>query len=333
MLPVSKDDFPKLLWLDQNKWIDLARAHYGRPGGEAFRDALAAIRKAVDAGTLIVPFSMVTIIEMQGDPHAERRERFTRFMTDLSRNRTILTHLPIRSWEVRNAVYRLFGRPEPGCVRRSIVREGVDNAMGLRASITGIPPEFAAVLMRMVNEPEVAAELVLSMTDAGAIADTNQMKAEETANLSLQEDVRRRAAAEITVEQRFVAEFREHVLRGDVGVALVEALQELGLSMSDFYQGCPTTRDFLSFFDGVASLYVNVTLTIARDQDLVRPIDRNDARDLIALSVAVPYGNIVVTEKYWGNMVRSRGLAAKYNTTVLTDARELPRQLAEAGCL
>jgi hypothetical protein len=211
------------------------------------------------------------------------------------------------------------------------VREGVDNAMGLRASITGIPPEFAAVLTQMVNEPEMAAELVLSMTDE--IGDTNQMRAEETANLALQEDVRRRAAAEITLEQRFVAELREHVLRGNVGTALRDALQELDLSMSDFYQRCFTTSDFLSFFAGVASLDVTITLTVARDQDLLRPIESNDARDLIGLSVAVPYGNIVVAEKYWGNMVRSRGLAAKYNTTVLTDARELPRRLAESRCL
>ena len=100
MLPESKDGFPELLWLDQDKWIDLAKAHYGRAGGEAFRNALAAVRKAVDAGALIVPFSLVTIVEMQGDPHAERRERFTRFMTDLSRNRTILPFMPVRSWEV-----------------------------------------------------------------------------------------------------------------------------------------------------------------------------------------------------------------------------------------
>jgi hypothetical protein len=33
MLPASKDDFPKCLYLDQNKWIDLARAHYARPDG------------------------------------------------------------------------------------------------------------------------------------------------------------------------------------------------------------------------------------------------------------------------------------------------------------
>jgi hypothetical protein len=331
MLPESKVAFPKLLRLDQNKWIDLARAHYGRPSGEAFHDALAAVRRAVNANKLIVPFSLVTITEIQGDHHPDRRERLIRFMIDLSRNRTVLPFLPIRSWEVRSAVYALFGRPEPGCIRPSIVRQGVANALGLRTTISGVPPEFEPVLLQIMHAPETAVELLLSLADKDAEPDT--MRAEETANRPFQEDVRRRAAAEITVEQRSIAELLDYMRRGDVGTALTDALQEFGVSLPDFYWRFPAARDFIAFFAGVPTLDVNLTLTIGRDQDLVRRIQRNDVRDVIALSVAVPYGNIVVAEKYWGTMVRSRGLAAKYNTIVLTDLRELPACLAKMGCV
>ena len=50
VLPESRDDFPKLLYLDQNKWIDLSNAHYRHSKGEPFKEALAGVRKAVDAG-------------------------------------------------------------------------------------------------------------------------------------------------------------------------------------------------------------------------------------------------------------------------------------------
>src|SRR3954454_3095218 len=110
MLPASKDGFPKCLYLDQNKWIDLARAHYGRPDGLPFQEALRVVRAAVASGKLIVPFSVINATEAMVPRDAGRRERLARFMVDLSSNRTILPYLSICPWEVKNAVQQLFGR-------------------------------------------------------------------------------------------------------------------------------------------------------------------------------------------------------------------------------
>lgn len=43
------------VYLDQNKWIDLARAATGRAEGGRFVEALAAARDAVAAGTAVFP--------------------------------------------------------------------------------------------------------------------------------------------------------------------------------------------------------------------------------------------------------------------------------------
>src|SRR5947208_16567457 len=99
MLPESKNAFPKCLYLDENKWIDLARAHYGKPGGEPFRDALWAVEAAVGVGTLVVPFSVVNAIEAAAPRGAGRRERLVRFMAELSGNCTILPDTTIRPAE------------------------------------------------------------------------------------------------------------------------------------------------------------------------------------------------------------------------------------------
>src|ERR1700690_2111405 len=53
-LPENKSQDPKLLCLDQNKWIDLGRAHYGKEGGAPFRAALETVRAAIAAGKLVV---------------------------------------------------------------------------------------------------------------------------------------------------------------------------------------------------------------------------------------------------------------------------------------
>ncbi len=76
-----------------------------------------------------------------------------------------------------------------------------------------------------------------------------------------------------------------------------------------------------------------VTLSVARDRDLVRPIHQNDSRDLIWVSVAMPYSNVVVTENYWGHQVRATGLDTRFCTVLLTDLRELPERLRAMGCI
>ena len=74
-----------------------------------------------------------------------------------------------------------------------------------------------------------------------------------------------------------------------------------------------------------------VTLRLARDRDTARAIHRNDLKDISFMSVAVPYANIIVAERYWGHQVRATGLAAKYGTEVITDATELSAWLKKLG--
>jgi hypothetical protein len=331
VLPDSKDDFPKLLYLDQNKWIDLSNAHYSHHKGVPFKEALAAVRKAVNAGRLIVPISAVNKVEMDADPYAERRHRLARFMVDLSCNRSILPFMIVRPWEVRNALHAFFGRPAPGAIRRSIVREGIGNAFGLQFRISGLSAEDEAAVLQYGNSAERSVQYLLLAGDNRELS--KKMRAEETATLDWQEQVRTRSAADLAPEQRRFAELAEHIRKGDVGRALMEGLQEFGVSMPAFFEQFDTLAEFIHFFARVHTLEVLLTLTLARDQDLVRPIAQNDARDLIWLSVAMPYGNLVVSEKYWGHMVRSCGLDRKYKTTIITNARDLPARLADIGCL
>src|SRR4051794_6702716 len=106
MLPTSKAEHPKCVYLDQNKWIDLARAHYGREDGRRFVATLERVRTAVESGRLLLPMSGVHIMETVAPEDAGRRQRLAEFMVGLSRNRTISTHMIISKIEIRQAVMR-----------------------------------------------------------------------------------------------------------------------------------------------------------------------------------------------------------------------------------
>ena len=49
--------------------------------------------------------------------------------------------------------------------------------------------------------------------------------------------------------------------------------------------------------------------------------------DMDALTRAIVYCDIVVTERQWVDLVRRGRLDAKYDTIVISDLRELPRLL------
>ena len=60
---------------------------------------------------------------------------------------------------------------------------------------------------------------------------------------------------------------------------------------------------------------------------------RNDWKDIGFLSVAIPYANIVVTEKHWSHLSDQTGLSAQYRTITTASLHRLPELLQAEGCL
>jgi hypothetical protein len=330
MLPASKDDFPKALCLDQNKWIDLARAHYKRADGEPFRDVLRVVRTAVEAGRLLVPFSIVNAIEAMIARDTARRERLARFMVDLSRNLTIVPEQVVCRWEIGNAIKRLFGKGSETPGRPLAIKRGVAHALGLGLEILG-PANVAEAAARHFGSPEMTLSFLQGI---GSKRDSvNRAVAGETTAVDVfQAD--RKHFADMSLEQRREREFVFLFLEpGTYRSELEASLSELAISVRDFRNQVRAAQDAIKFMAGIPNLDVLLTLRLARDKEHNRPVERNDIRDLDWLSVAVPYSNVVVSEKYWGSKVRTTRLDRKYRTVLLTDLRELPKQLEEMGCV
>jgi len=65
------------------------------------------------------------------------------------------------------------------------------------------------------------------------------------------------------------------------------------------------------------------TLIYERDQQLQRPIQVNDFNDIWFLSLAIPYSDIVVTEKMWTSIAKRTKLDKKCKTIILSSIKEL----------
>ena len=114
--------------------------------------------------------------------------------------------------------------------------------------------------------------------------------------------------------------------------ALAAAIEGLGLTIDDFCTRLRSAEDIAGLGSDVPNLDVFVTLTVNRNQDMIRRIQANDLRDLDWLSVALPYSNCIVMENYWCHQARATHLDTKYGTALLNDLRELPDELNRLGC-
>ena len=105
----------KVVYLDQNHWIELSRAAHGRPRTAETTAVLDGLRRARACGRACFPLSLAHYIETLKQQVPDRRARLATFMLDLSGGITVAPpHVVVRH-EIEAALARCFhGRLVPG---------------------------------------------------------------------------------------------------------------------------------------------------------------------------------------------------------------------------
>lgn len=94
----------RTIYLDQNKWIDLARSAAGP--GDNFTPVVEFVRAAKAAGAAVFPLSGAHYIESNKQHDDARYERLGRFMHELSGGITMTTPIEIIRHEIEMAFAR-----------------------------------------------------------------------------------------------------------------------------------------------------------------------------------------------------------------------------------
>ena len=107
---------------------------------------------------------------------------------------------------------------------------------------------------------------------------------------------------------------------------LPRALRERGLSLDDVVRGPELGRAFVR---AMPSTEVSIALKTAWHRNGERLWTANDIYDIDALAIAVPYCDVVVTEKACRHILRMANLPDHMNTAVLDKLSDLPQMLSE----
>ncbi|ROQ54841.1 hypothetical protein EDF36_3311 [Rathayibacter sp. PhB152] len=318
------------IYLDQNKWVDLARAATGHRLGVQFVDALSEARAAVTSGRATFPLDMYRYVETGRRRDDRSRNDVAGVMAELSQQDTIARAHEVLPAEIDAALRRRFDHPTPP-------RQLAVFGRGLSHITAGAfsPPEFD--LSRLLEDS--------ASERPGAVAfakRTYERLFEEGLLRTKLDDDSEAEAAERELGQRYVdhensirADLRHQGLTGDllelavrasdlgdIRPAVIEALARIDLTWKDL----PATHlpsELVSFMDDLPTRYVTNVMRSSKLRQDEQKWEPNDFNDLLALPVAAVYCDVLVTEKQWIHRLRQGKIDKRFNTILLSSTSDL----------
>ncbi len=312
---------PKLVYLDQNHWITLARQQEGLGNNDDVKKSLDAVKRASKKGDTRFPLSFVHLTETCSTRNRKRRESLAKFMVDISCGYTIIPYVSVMNAEVQQAMVKQLGLCTTD-LRQFVVGRGIPAILGSKLELIdaeGLPADFKTELLQKIEEPET---LLRCMTDEGIIEAFRKSRSSDTEVVEKLEKIRKEDEKIPDKDSRRRISFAKF-FKSDILPEMVRITNALGVKPQQVMPESMTEEDAEKFFLNIRTAYTSFTLTHKRDVQRHRRIDKHDFNDLAALSIAIPYCDIVVTEKFWTALATQEKLDKIYNTHILSSVSEL----------
>lgn len=325
------------VYLDQWVWIRLAQVLSGKSDNSNHKRALEKVLSASDAG-VIFPISVTHYVETFKIRDGDRRRFLAAVMIRASKCRTLRARKDLLRSQMLNAMHEQFERPTfrpapiaPFGVGVHFAFQGLQFNLDLLGSpeiVSRARRTFSpAVLCRMTQWAETQFLSGPRDADVKRLRDEYGYKPETTYTSSLKR---------LEWEQVYIDLLREDPIDADklrVRVQAREAIHELaeithstlreyGLSFARAFRvesdpPSVTRPRIVGFYDAMPSVRIAVDMKAELFKDQSRRWKVNDLHDIDALSMAIPYCDVVVSDKAAVHSVKTTG-ADNRNGTVVT---------------
>jgi hypothetical protein len=361
---MSEADAPRLIWpsaltlpttgrplvyLDLNHWISLAKAAVGHAQGGSLVGTLDACRSAVRMGAATFVLGSAHYSELLKIESRRQRHDVGGVMEELSQFKTLLSRASIMKLELSAALDYVLGL-ESRDAECPLVGYGVMHAFGLPAGHFRIKDrssgEDVTEVVRQQYGPErfdaYMAEALIGLERGALRGPKDDEELGKLRGLGYDPQralqvARNRADEEAAQRLRLDGDgpWRRHRLQDVVAARelLIEFQRMAPLALN--LRGISLERILTSPEEGVAfmrsmpSIDVTIELKTAWHRNRDKPWSANDIYDVDALALAIPYCDIVVTEKACHHALIAAGMDRRMHTVVLRDLTALPAGLLE----
>lgn len=337
-------------YLDQWVWIRLARAAVGKPDAPSDPELLQALVSAGNAGVAF-PLSWTHYIETESIKNPRQRRDVADVMASISHFRTIRSRRDLLRNQLLVAMHEQFGRP-------TFCPQNLDPlGIGVHWAFQGAEKVLQVhdAAGRIIDLEQFPREMRIRATQGFEYQVLAGPRDEEVKLLRERYGYKPEGTAEVgrsrlEWEQEFVGllvdtppkdptELRVWIQAREVVhenlELLVEAFKEYGLPIRRLTGGLSDDdsegrRQFIShFFDRLPSLRVAVDLKFAVHRNNQRGWAKNDIYDTDAMSIAVRYSAVVVTDKAAADALRRVKAGDRNGTLVTAKLAELADVLPE----
>ena len=307
-----------IIYLDQNKWIDLSRAYYGMAEGKKFQGILSKVQSAVSSKNAIFPLSFQHYFETNKSSNLEQRRRLARVMAEISQGICISPQERMMQWELERSLGKLFNEPIPELP--SALGYGFPCALGISIEVS---KDQLDETRDKIASPETTFNLLIEDNNDEFNVWTQEFEASHKDLAGKLEEFRKEVKYLDKLSRK-----RAYV------VYLATALHEEITEVLRYFNKTPQELFLLdaevldSFWEDVPTLHIEIELNMSRNEQWRdRKIQPNDVTDISFLSTAIPYCDVLVVEKPFHNLIKQNKLDEKYKTQVFKDLNDLEKIL------
>ncbi len=308
-----------IIHLDQKDWIGLARRYYGvDPDAENIAKQVVHASKAEKA---IFPLSITHFDETMKRLDDESRQRLAKYMVTVSKGWAILPATRIIDPEIEDACLKSLRLPRED-LQKLAIKKGLSQLMGGKAELewkTPPPPGLNEELLEKIESPET---LLMSLEHGFGEEQLGEMQGAAEEGSSRIEQIRK-SQSEVDNDLRHRATLAQYLI-SDINPKIVKFLLSIDVDPKAFAD--KFLRDqgqIIQLFQSMPTSYNVVELSFRRDMLTDRKVHPHDLNDIMSLSIALPYSDVVVTERMWHTIILQAKLDKLRPTRVLKSVRDL----------
>jgi hypothetical protein len=325
--PTLDKDETTIIYLDQKIWGQL---HAGRHDPDSrYTDAYETVRLAVDDGDAICPYSIARFMETDAHHDDTFRWELYELMIDLSNNFCMRNYFNAIGAEIMAYIFRHVDLlPEIDPADQIFSRGLVEPHGHPRITSDGDPIEGEWKVHKFLQSEQVTRQMIQSddfFDDIPELRD-EVARAEYVETL---ESIREEAEDIANTDEKRREQLIIESFRNDVLPVLIRTAEQLPIDVDII---SIITRDtafsgFDEFFNQFPTYYSHLDLILGRDFHRHRDIEANDLEDVMALAVAIPYTDVVITEEFFGGVAHQQDLPDRFDTMVRYDLQDLADHL------
>ncbi len=312
----------KVVYLDQNKWIELAQAAKAPKDYPVARGILEILCAAVEAGSVRLPLTSTNIYETHKVNRREQRWDLAYTQTTLGKGevfRGFHRRLEVEIGRVLSRIYDLpWTEPVPDWVFSNLFFEATAEAKDPRLG-REIPDRVLGFMhaepqrtlfQYLMNTPEPVRQQSIREFTQGC----------ETLRAQIEERRARHKAESISMRRKIYSVL---LVMGEQDVMIATATR-LGLPWNCFMDRGGATMRAVVRETPAFLIEREISLKLEAEN---RPIHLNDMRDMRTFATVLPYSDVVVAEKPFTSLARQAGLHTHFGVRLETDLQALKELL------